>query len=45
MYMYVDYSLNSVLLIKAYNALESSFNYYYATSMPIEYKIILDHNK
>jgi len=45
MYMYVDYSLNGVLLIKAYNALESPFNYYYATSMPIEHKIILEYNK
>jgi len=41
MYMYVDYSLNSVLLIKAYNALESPFNYYYATSIDCQLNIKL----
>lgn len=50
--MYVDYSLSSVLLIKAYDVLyfESPFiiiifYYHYITSTPIERKVIIEYNK
>lgn len=52
-YMYVDYSLNSILLIKAYDALYSwVFFYHYTLLLLCHYyyanqtqKIIIEYNK